>query len=574
MSSQQTLRTQIRALRRELAPPAAPTTPADAATPPRTPVDESQQPVAPEVEPEPVVPASDPVPDVPAGQPVQRAPMEEAPAEPEGAGDAGGAENGGASGAAGAPPADPAAKLAELEQKLNEQYAEARGATTAYLKKVGRGTLWGSLVAIVILGIWLWNARGPLPKTDCAGARCDQFHQAVWAAAATWLAVALVSWVKQAEGGVIVMLIGRNGRFSTSYFQAWVWTLVICWGFGFFLADAVVRKATDLGVVGNQLDADYFLLLGGPFAALVVAQQIKNAKLSSGDVQQVSSPSTTIKDLFSSDDGRTDLVDTQYLFFNFVALAAFVVMFARNPTDFPDLPDGLVLLTSGAALAYIGNKAVERNKPGITSVGLESGAGTPRVGDLVRIRGFNFVPAGAEPEEYLARVRVRFGTAEAPVTPPATPPATGVDNGGTPVGGASAEGGRPEPTLYADNVTSSALRVAIPPIPGLPDDGRPVEVVVVTSGGAETASYPLFVQPRRLHVVLPASASAGRALQVELPEVPAGEFVRVSVGGRVQDARVSADHRVSVQVPPGQTGSTSVVVTGFGGSATSELVLD
>lgn len=47
----------------------------------------------------------------------------------------------------------------------------------------------------------------------------------------------------------------------------------------------------------------------------------------------------------------------------------------------------------------------------------------------------------------------------------------------------------------------------------------------------------------------------------------------VSVGGKTQDARVNPNRRVIVSVPPGLTGSTIVVVTGFGGTATNELTL-
>lgn len=637
MASQNELRSQIRALRRQLAPPGAPTTPAQQVSPviTRATVQQqaftttgrpSQPPPAPpaqvgeaardekaerlrteecaerstaelegagaqtrmgltgagetskdEVMRDSQVTAPAPIKDhagTAVGQPAGGGESNEKEAGGGGGSDSGGNGDGvggrAGTGASQGTAVDNSALLAELEELLNKRNAAARMATADYLRNVGSKALWASLVLIVAFDILLTIVSGPLPKTDCGtGVRCAQFHQAVWAAAATWVAVALVSWLKQSEGGMIVMLIGRDGRFSTSYFQAWVWTVVLCWGFAFFLVDEVVRKAADVGAVANHLDADYFLLLGGPYAALVVAQQVKSSKLSSGEVQEVQSSSTTVKDLFSSDDGRTDLVDTQYLFFNFVALATFAVMFARTPTDFPNLPDGLVLLTSGAALAYIGNKAVEKNKPGITTIALESGAGTPRVGDLVRVNGFNFIPAGAEFEEYLARVRVRFGPGEAPVTPPATAPTAGADSAAAPVGADE----RSVPTLYADNVTSSALRVAIPQIPALPEDGGVVEVVVVTSGGAQTDPYPLFVQPRRLHVVLPAMASAGQPFELHLPDVPAGEFVRVNVGGKFQDAQVDQNHRFIAAVPPGLTGSTTVVVTGFGGTATNELTL-
>ena len=59
-------------------------------------------------------------------------------------------------------------------------------------------------------------------------------------------------------------------------------------------------------------------------------------------------------------------------------------------------------------MAYIGNKVVERNKTRITSVELESGAGRLRMGDLVRVNGFNFVTSGAADEEFLAREAARL----------------------------------------------------------------------------------------------------------------------------------------------------------------------
>lgn len=191
-------------------------------------------------------------------------------------------------------------------------------------------------------------------------------------------------------------------------------------------------------------------------------------------------------DVLSNDDGRTDLVDSQYLFFNFVALVAFLALFALEPKEFPDLPDGLVMLTSASALTYVANKAVVKNAPGILSITRDTGEGLPRVGEFIRIHGFNFVPPGGATEESLTRVRVRFSGVEAPVAPTS-------DHKNDAVVQASAAQEPDEPStprrgaaLYVDNVTATDLRVTIPDMPEFQLPAT-VEVTVVTAAGVETA---------------------------------------------------------------------------------------
>jgi len=318
--------------------------------------------------------------------------------------------------------------------------------------------------------------------------RSDSRFQMAWlAAVAVWLVVAALSAVRRSEGGMTPMLLGKDGRFSTSHFQAWIWTIIISWGFFFFIASGLAAGNLDgFNDETVNLDADYLLLLGGPFAALVAAKSLTAAKSAAGDLQQVSTEQARVTDVLSNDDGRTDLVDSQYLFFNFVALVAFLALFALEPKEFPDLPDGLVMLTSASALTYVANKAVAKNAPGILSITRDTGEGLPRVGEVIRIHGFNFIPPGGATEESLTRVRVRFSGVETPVAPPPVH-----DNEPAVQASAAPEADEPNTprrgaALYVDNVTATDLRVKIPEMPEFQLPAT-VEVTVVTAAGVETA---------------------------------------------------------------------------------------
>jgi hypothetical protein len=80
-------------------------------------------------------------------------------------------------------------------------------------------------------------------------------------------------------------------------------------------------------------------------------------------------PFTRIAEIFSSDDGTTDIGDFQYLIFNLVTAAYFVSQFL-NPdgSGLPAIPDTLLGLTSVSAGLYVGEKAVTRTQPLVTGV--------------------------------------------------------------------------------------------------------------------------------------------------------------------------------------------------------------
>lgn len=221
------------------------------------------------------------------------------------------------------------------------------------------------------------------------------------------------------NGGLRGLLIDQDNRFSTSQTQAALWTIAIV----FVLACLLLRRpfgATDdeFGRQFNALDETYLLLLGGPFAAWVVARRTGSAKLENKTIQKVSADEAQLKDLTTNDDGKSDLADTQFFLFSMLALLWFAATFASDPSGIPSLSTGLAALTSAGALVFIGNKAIAHDAPAISTIIRARGSGGVRPGDRIVIKGINFVPPGAGGDlDTLTRLTVRFGEHSVPVVP-------------------------------------------------------------------------------------------------------------------------------------------------------------
>lgn len=328
-------------------------------------------------------------------------------------------------GGGGSPPADNAAETT-LKAKAAAVAEATRALNDAWLKKVGLYVLAGlSVVAFVgLIEVFDYKRQGKLPWLwELSPTR----RATLTAIVLIWALLVVGAIVMRPNGGLRALLIGKDGRFSTSQTQAALWTL----GLGFVLSFLLLRKPfgiTDDAFAGSfkQLDDVYLLMLGLPYAALVAARGITANKVDTDRLQKVTASESKIRDLVTDDDGHPALLDTQFFVFSMIALVYFVAAFAAKPDALPELPLGLVGLTGIAALAYTGNKAVTSNAPVISTVTRSLGYGPVRPGDTVDIRGANFVPEGASTEEQLANVRVRFRESEVPVIP--HPQGNGFDN--------------------------------------------------------------------------------------------------------------------------------------------------
>lgn len=202
--------------------------------------------------------------------------------------------------------------------------------------------------------------------------------------------------VKQRRRGVKALVMGADGRTSTSKLQAVLWTFTVLYAFLFLLLwgrsfgcgiddlteeqVASCNQAADdrvhfAEVTGRELQEDYYVLLGFPLGVAVAARALTTSKIASGSIVKEPNETSTgvasgLREVISNDDGETDLVDFQYFAFNLVALAFVWVEFLTDPsTGLPDLPATLVGLTGLSAAAYTTRKAVaEEGKPGISSL--------------------------------------------------------------------------------------------------------------------------------------------------------------------------------------------------------------
>lgn len=208
------------------------------------------------------------------------------------------------------------------------------------------------------------------------------------------------------------ILVGKDHRTSTSKTVAFAWTLAV--GFG-LVSLLVAVWLGDHGPwdaqIARGLQEEYVLLLGGPFAAAILA---KVAAVNQNETK-TDAPvgKANASQLVNDDQGDTDLGDFQYVLFNVIALAFFLGDFVGDlAAGFPVLPailTGLVLTSTGG---YGAKKLIAQAAPTLTSV-LPSAA---PVGTAVQVFGTNLgVPGSASDTGERLKATVLMGAHEAEV---------------------------------------------------------------------------------------------------------------------------------------------------------------
>ena len=162
--------------------------------------------------------------------------------------------------------------------------------------------------------------------------------------------------------GIGALFIGADNRTSTSKLQATLWTYAILWALISLLAGAGVDEFND--ALGDNLREEYFLLLGGPFAAAVAAKAITAPKAREGrkqpkETEGRSTASERVVEAVANDTGAIDLGDFQYVAFTLLTLTYFTWAFIDAPGNgLPSIPGTLLVLTGVSLSTYIGKKAL------------------------------------------------------------------------------------------------------------------------------------------------------------------------------------------------------------------------
>jgi hypothetical protein len=193
------------------------------------------------------------------------------------------------------------------------------------------------------------------------------------------------------------VVLGADGRTSTSKTFVFLWTLLVGWALialliaGQFVTThgcvhhphpAVACRGLPLALMqvgwrhflDGPLSGTYLVLLGIPGAAAVGAKQITQSSVNGNGFKtpkpkKGSRPIARVTEIFSADDGTTDIGDFQYVIFNLITAIYFVTQFVHpDGTGLPTIPDTLLGLTGVSASVYIGKKAVTNNQPTVSGV--------------------------------------------------------------------------------------------------------------------------------------------------------------------------------------------------------------
>jgi IPT/TIG domain len=226
-------------------------------------------------------------------------------------------------------------------------------------------------------------------------------------AAATILFALFLIWLAARaasdQRGLAGLVQGADRRTSTSKVQYLLWTFGVAFALAYIGGRALIGRdgsftcdpETEPSDWANCVPVEnwemYLILLGVPAAAAVVAKGVVSYQVTNGLVQKTEATGATAADVITDDNGRADLADIQYLIFNVITFVFVAVTFIRTGT-LTAVPEILLGLTSAAAATYVLNKALQTNKPIITSV-------TPSVispGTPITVQGKNLFPPGGD----------------------------------------------------------------------------------------------------------------------------------------------------------------------------------
>ena len=185
------------------------------------------------------------------------------------------------------------------------------------------------------------------------------------------------------RAGLGALVIGADGRASTSKVQAVLWTFAVMFAIVFLLfwgrsagcgdstgarcRAAHTARAAFSNFVNRGLQPEYYVLLGFPVTAAIAAKAITTAKIA--DKTLVKDPLRpeegqggflqAVREVVNNDIGEADLLDTQYFAFNLLTLGFFFAQFLTNPAaGLPDLPATLIALSGLSAAGYTTKKAL------------------------------------------------------------------------------------------------------------------------------------------------------------------------------------------------------------------------
>lgn len=186
------------------------------------------------------------------------------------------------------------------------------------------------------------------------------------------------------------VVLGADGRPSTSKLQFFLWTVVVLFS---YVAIYVVRVQAGHFDAISALPANVLIALGLSVVTATAAKGITVSYLQSGAiVKPPATPATsTASDVLREDDGTLDLSKIQVLAWTVIAIGIYLITVgaqirARGYDSLPDIDSALMVLMGLGQGAYLGKKLVSTDTPRITAVSLQKTA----TATVITIQGDTF----------------------------------------------------------------------------------------------------------------------------------------------------------------------------------------
>ncbi|HEX6700990.1 MAG TPA: hypothetical protein VF101_09705 [Gaiellaceae bacterium] len=211
------------------------------------------------------------------------------------------------------------------------------------------------------------------------------------------------------------LIVGKDNRTSTSKTVVFAWTYAIAYG----LIALIVAKWLGSGggydtLVDAGLREEYWLFLGGPYAAAIAAKYTATTQGNGVGKPAAGVGDENLTQLVADDEGNTDLGDFQYVLFNAITLAFYLGQFIWHLDEgLPHLPNVLTGLALVSAGGYSAKKLfLQQAAPTLNSV-LPTSVTQPAAGAAaaqVEIWGANLIiPADVAPGGTALPPRVTVG---------------------------------------------------------------------------------------------------------------------------------------------------------------------
>jgi hypothetical protein len=203
------------------------------------------------------------------------------------------------------------------------------------------------------------------------------------------------------------LVIGEDGRASSSKFQFFLWTCMIIFG---YVAIYSVKAMNGDSSAFSKIPPNLLILMGVSTVSVVGAKAITGVQATQGTVKTTQKPDSSKSDngkkklpvekrnssfnfiyLVCDDDGTPALDKIQMIAWTFISLIIYLILIiqqvnSKGPYQLPNVDDTLLILMGISQGAYLGKKLTNSTTPSL----LKLDRNTAQVGEEVTLTGQNF----------------------------------------------------------------------------------------------------------------------------------------------------------------------------------------